>query len=458
MKRVIFVAILVAVVVAILLKIGGDRRTAEPAENEPVWLEADSSTAIGRRIASDFNITRDELREELSSRHGTITDADIDTFIARKYVERSFIDGKEMFHRKSVRNVGLLNPDYSGPRVARGAAAKPARIAYVDSIVSAVKGTNDLGLSHKVSYRFTVRVPGNEALVGDTLRVWMPLPLTGDLCSRQTGLVIDSVSQADYVLSDGRSLHNSIYMSAPAAAPGDTAVFSYSATFVTSGAWTPEQTILDNIKPYNKDSELYARYTAFDSPHIVRLDSLAHAIVGSETNPFKQSELVYDYIINRYPWAGAREYSTIECIPEYVLDRGYGDCGQVTLLYISLMRTLGVPARWESGWMLHPGEVNLHDWGEVYFEGLGWLPVDVSFGRYTGSDNKDITTFYSHGIDSYRMAVNKTVGGAFYPAKRYVRSETVDFQLGEVECSKGNMFYPAWECDMDVLSCEPVKK
>ena len=139
-----------------------------------------------------------------------------------------------------------------------------------------------------------------------------------------------------------------------------------------------------------------------------------------------------------------------------MIDEGHGDCGQVSLLYISLMRSLGVPARWESGWMLHPGEVNLHDWAEVYFEGVGWVPVDVSFGRYTGSADPEVTGFYSHGIDSYRMASNKGVGGKLYPEKKYVRSETVDFQLGEVETSKGNLYYPAWSSDLQVIDVKPV--
>ena len=82
------------------------------------------------------------------------------------------------------------------------------------------------------------------------------------------------------------------------------------------------------------------------------------------------------------------------------------------------MRTLGVPARWESGWMMHPGEVNYHDWAEVYFEGVGWVPVDVSFGRYDNASGPRARKFYSTGIDAYRMAANSGVCGPLLPAKR----------------------------------------
>lgn len=30
--------------------------------------------------------------------------------------------------------------------------------------------------------------------------------------------------------------------------------------------------------------------------------------------------------------------------------------------------------------MMHPKAWNLHDWAEIYFEGIGWVPVDQSFG------------------------------------------------------------------------------
>lgn len=428
------------------------------ADTPPAWLETDSAAAIAARTARDFSLTRRQLLEAIQASHPEVTDADIDRLAAEKYIETAVIDGETRYFRKSPRNLALLCPAYNGGARPRGSQASAQRIAYADSVLSYYRGTNPRGLSHRVTYRFSIDVPGDKATEGDTLTVWMPLPLDSAACARQRDVRVLNAEPAEYIPAAGRSGHNSICMRLPAAAPGDTAHFEYVGSFVTSGAYRNPADIEASIRPYDTSTELYRRYTAFDNRHIVRLDSLARAIVGDETDPFRRSELVYDYIITHYPWAGAREYSTIDCIPQYVISERHGDCGQVSLLYISLMRTLGIPARWESGWMLHPGELNLHDWAEVYFEGAGWLPVDVSFGRYSSSGNDDIEHFYSHGIDAHRMAVNKTVGGAFYPPKRYVRSETVDFQVGEVECSRGNLFYPAWTYDMEIISCEPIEE
>lgn len=445
-------ALLCACAVLPLLSSCGDKQQA--SADLPSWLEVDSAEAIKSRLLSDFSLTFEEGAEQIIAEHPELTIDSVRAFAEKHYVEVMEIDGVLRMHRKSPRNLNLLNPAYNGGWKFRGWNASEARRSYADSVIRWSKGQLADGAAKQMRVRFSIDVPFDSALIGDTLRVWMPYPMATD---RQTDVQLVSCQPAEYVISSPeRSAHSSIYFSSPAPEQGDTAHFEYVVDYVAHGAYFSPETILGGIKPYDKDGDLYKKYTAFDNRHIIRLDSLAREIVGDETNPYKQSELVYDYIIRRYPWAGAREYSTIECLPQYVLDEGHGDCGQVSLLYISLMRTLGVPARWESGWMTHPGELNLHDWAETYYEGIGWVPVDVSFGRYTNSGDKAIENFYSTGIDTYRFVANKTVGGEFDPPKRYVRSETVDAQLGEVECGKGNMFYPAWSRHFEILSCNPV--
>ena len=182
---------------------------------------------------------------------------------------------------------------------------------------------------------------------------------------------------------------------------------------------------------------------------------LAKSIVGNETDPLRQASLIYEWEDTYFPWAGAREYSTIPCIPQYVLEMGHGDCGQVSLLYISLLRSLGIPARWESGYMLEEQSAGMHDWAEVYYEGIGWVPVDMSFGLLKSNREEAVMDFYKTGLDYMRFASNKGVGGILSPAKKWVRSETVDFQLGEVEWDGGNLFYyEDWQPKVEMISIE----
>ena len=156
------------------------------------------------------------------------------------------------------------------------------------------------------------------------------------------------------------------------AVKGEPTVFSETFEYTSCGEWhnlRPE-----DVRPYDKTAPLYKEYTAEREKHIVfspRLRELAARLTAGETNPYLKAKRIFCWINDNFPWASAREYSTIENIPEYVLDNRHGDCGQVSLLFITLCRISGIPAHFQSGFMMHPRAWNLHDWAEVYFEGVG---------------------------------------------------------------------------------------
>ncbi len=413
------------------------------------WIESDSAQAVDGRIRRDFPYTMEEGLKLLQEREPSLGIDDMRKLADTKLIETKTIDGVEMVYRKSPRNLPLLMVERDGSRVLRGASASDKRRAYADTVIRESCGELGQGDSHKIRYKMWIDVPYIDDLADDTLRVWMPVPRN---TWRQSRISVVPNIDGGVIYGDDDSYHTGIYLE-QAVKNGENTHFEIEVEYVTRGVYFDPDSIVANITEYVRDDN-YKRYTRMESPHIIDMRDMAQSIVGDERNPFKQSEMVYDYIVTHYPWAGAREYSTIECIPEYVVERGYGDCGQVALLYISLMRSLGVPARWESGWMLMPGEVGIHDWAEVYFEGVGWVPVDVSFGRYANSDDAAVRNFYSSGIDAYRMAANSGVCGKFGVPKRYIRSETVDQQVGEVECTKGNLFYPLWDYGLKIVSIE----
>jgi transglutaminase-like putative cysteine protease len=206
------------------------------------------------------------------------------------------------------------------------------------------------------------------------------------------------------------------------------------------------------IEEYDKKSDIYKKYTIERSPHILfteKVKTLSNKIIGEETNPYIKAKKIFKWISKNIPWAGAREYSTILNISDYCITNMHGDCGIKTILFMTLARYNGIPTKWQSGWMLHPGEVNLHDWCEAYFEGYGWVPVDQSFGL-VDSDNEKVKYFYLGGIDQYRFIVNDDYSSQFAPQKEHPRSETVDFQRGEVEWSGSNLYFDKWDYSMEL--------
>ena len=414
--------------------------------------ESDSVLAIISRIRSDFSLSYDEGVAAIMQKYPHASSRLIDDWEAANYIETKVIDGKKMMFAKSPRNVGLVAPELAVAdryKQMKGAAnlANFARTAIEEA------DADGFGKWRRVKVKFAIDVDADAVDKGKTIRVWMPFPIESE---RQANAIL--LSSTDKAVFARDAVHNTIYMERKA--DGKAAHFEAVMQYDVRSKTISQDAMLRRLLPYDTSSDIYKKYTAQELPQIQKsadLNDLAWKIVGNEANPVLQASLVFNWIDARFPWAGAREYSTIPCLPRYVLERGYGDCGQVTLLYITLLRNLGIPARWESGWWLAPGDSGMHDWGEVYFEGIGWVPVDMSYGMIAAADTPEVAHFYKSGMDFYRFAANKGVCGLLSPEKKYVRSETVDSQLGEVEWDGGNLFYyKDWHPKFEILSIEEL--
>lgn len=60
------------------------------------------------------------------------------------------------------------------------------------------------------------------------------------------------------------------------------------------------------------------------------------------------------------------------------LERGSGTCSEYANVYVAIMRNMGIPARFISGYIYGEG---YHAWAEFYLKGYGWIPVDPQLGR-----------------------------------------------------------------------------
>jgi len=71
----------------------------------------------------------------------------------------------------------------------------------------------------------------------------------------------------------------------------------------------------------------------------------------------------------------------------WVMEHRKGVCKEMTALFISMLRSLGIPARFVSGvsYTNLPEFANPwggHAWAEVWFPGTGWVPFDPTYGTY----------------------------------------------------------------------------
>ena len=406
-----------------------------------------------RRVTLDFNKSREEVIGWIQQHHRFTPTADqLNRWETSRALEYRIIDGEKRYFRHAAANLFRVD-----------SLARSLSQALPDTTVSGTKKILDSHLTQLIpteikgkyllpkvtmQVRYTLNVKSGVTEEGGTIRAWLPYPRQD--IRRQADVLFIGASQEGYTFSEDKTGHTSIYMEQQAR-NGEAAVFSVEYAFTSQGEWFDLSQF--DLQPYQTQTEEYRKYTAERIPHIrfsEKIRTITDSITGKAVTPVENLQAIYRYITANYPWASALEYSTIADIPAYVIENGKGDCGQVTLLLITMLRYKGIPARWQSGWMTHPGEVNLHDWAEVYFEGVGWVPVDVSFGRGEPLANKTGREFFMSGIDSYRLTVNTDYSDAFIPEKRFPRSEPVDFQRGETESDTWNLYFNQWDYKMEV--------
>ncbi len=407
---------------------------------------------LQHRIKYDFTRTREDVVSYIKEYIPDVTEKQLSQWEAVNALEWMDIDGQKRYFRNAAPN--LFRIDNACRRIKNlkeGVTLSNSQRADLENIPEVIReasGPYCIGAPKRMRVDFVLTVDADAVPAGEKIRCWLPFPRTD--VPRQKDVKLLYTSEKKYKIAPSTCKHASVYMEKKAQA-GKPTVFKETFEYVSYGAWfnlKPE-----NIKPYDTSSALYKEYTSEREKHIVftpELKALAAELTEGETNPLLKARNIFRYITANYPWASAREYSTIENIPMYVLKNHHGDCGQVSLLFITLCRISGIPAHFQSGLMLHPNASNLHDWSEIYFEGIGWVPVDQSFGIPVYAHNDDETWFFLGGIDSWRLIANSDYGMDFFPKKKYPRSETVDFQRGEVEWKGGNLYYDQWHYHWDI--------
>jgi len=422
--------------------------------------EADSLIQIAKRIEIDFSIPEDRFLSQLKDKVGEFTPEEIKSWEKQNWIDVRTINGERRYFKRAASNLRLIK-NFNLQRayydsLNSKSAESIQRHANIGSIIEASAGSAVPVEPVLLKVEYTLTVDPDAVPDGETIRCWLPCPREDQ--QRQTDIRFISASPGNCIIAPDSATHKTVYMEAKAA-KGMPTIFRLSFSYKSSGQYFDPDKI--RIIPYDKNSRLYRIYTSEQLPDICFTDTVRHLadlITGTETRPLEILRKLYYWVDSNIPWAGALEYSTIPDIPEYVIRNRRGDCGMQTFLLMSMLRYKGIPVRWQSGWMMPPGSENLHDWCEVYFEGTGWIPVDMSYGLQY-SDNKKVKDFYISGIDSYRLIVNDGVGGALYPEKKFLRSDPFDFQRGEVEWKDGNIYFDKWDYNMKIeyLSGKKVK-
>ena len=309
------------------------------------------------------------------------------------------------------------------------------------AVRKAALSSGDTGvMPQRVRVTQTLTVDADAVPAGEMVRAWIPFPRA--IPGHQEDIRLIASEPATHVVAPEATAQRTVYLEQAASAGQPT---RFSITYELAIRAQYNEIDAEKVVPATITPEL-AAHLGERAPHIVHTDAMrafSHEVVGGEENPYRIAQKLFA-AVDAIPWAGAREYSTISNISDYALHAGHADCGQQTLLLMTLLRLNGIPARWQSGMVFSDGAYdNLHDWAQVYLAPYGWVPVDVTIGRFDSAP--EIEWFYLGGLDGYRIVFNDDYGTPLHPHKQHFRSETVDSQRGEAEWRGGNLYFDQWD-------------
>ena len=114
-----------------------------------------------------------------------------------------------------------------------------------------------------------------------------------------------------------------------------------------------------------------------------KIRTLARHITQGKPGDIEKARAVYDYIIDEITYS--KDDPNVCGVGDSLLtlEHKKGICTDYHSLFISLVRSLGIPAKFEIGFRIpadkEQGMLNgYHCWAKFYINGIGWIPVDIS--------------------------------------------------------------------------------
>ena len=423
-----------------------DAALAKPGVDAKTRAELEFQRERMRRIRLDFTLTADQARAKVRESIPDLTEDEFQRWTKANLLEHMVIDGVPFYFNRSVSNLYRVSPEAMARRAVpfqRNDGPMENANAYHDDAVAEARRTGKSSVgSRRVHVIQSITVNADAVPAGETVRAWIPYPRA--LPGRQEDIRFLNSAPAKHQIAPESTMQRTVYLEKPAVA-GQPTTFSIDYELTIFG----EHHVIDPAKVTALgDRPDLAPYLAQQPPHIVFTDEMrafSKKVVGDEKNPYLIARKLFE-AVDEIPWGGAREYSTITNISDYALRGNHADCGQQTLLLMTLLRLNGIPAKWQSGMVYSDGKYdNLHDWGALYLAPYGWVPMDVTTGQFKAARDPEVQWFYLGGLDAYRIAFNDDISTEFVPAKQHMRSETVDSQRGEVEWAGGNLYFDQWD-------------
>ena len=403
------------------------------------------------RLPGDYPFTRAQALERIREHIPDFTEEEFEQRVDAGKIGWIYGEGGMRFFGRFFETLCKTEPGFADRAkvVMRGAESAGKNSPAINRLENCIAK-----LKEKGSCRFRIRVRAalqlrDELFVpGMQVRAHLPIPCG---CEDQEDIVIEEISPAGGLIAPEEALQRTVCWDM---ALQENRPFSVQYSYV-------RRSVYRDIAQLRPGAEQPSFFTQEEPPHILftpYIRELAAQLTRGLTNPLDKARRFYDFITLNMTYTFMPAYFVLENIPENCARSFTGDCGVFALLFLTLCRSVGIPARWQSGLAAEPDFCGAHDWVQFYIAPYGWLYADPSYGLAAARAGKEERRqFYFGNLDPYRMAANLAFQAPFTVPKRYWRADPYDNQVGELETALAGLRYEEYVRDKQVLLCQELE-
>ena len=395
------------------------------------------------RLIKNYPYSEKKAIKRLFKTIKNFTNREYKTLLEEGLLDYITVKGKRKFESRFIENLIFARPEYR-KRVKPNKKREKARQILYKRIKELLDG--DKPRTYTVTAEIEI-IPQTEKIKGRKVRCWLPYPNVTD---QLLDVELIQTSHKDFFISPAGTSQRTIYME-----DENRKGLKFSVRFRYK-----IKEIFFNVKPEDVEvgwDENPTQYLEERPPHIVfspYLKQLTEEITRNETNPYLKAQRIYKWITHNVRYSYMHPYALYDNIPLFVATNLKGDCGAQALLFITMCRIAGIPAKWQSGWYVNPVFGSPHDWAFFYVKPYGWIPVDLSFGNITTDKPEWVNEFYFGHLDGFRMVANSVYMGDLIPPKKFWRSDPFDNQIGELETEEEHIYTDKFKYRIKIISFE----
>ena len=427
-----------------------DRRLQDP--NLPQALRC--SLLVQRKICQDlpseFPYSRKNALEIIRKDIPDFTEEEFQELLDSRHIRWIYVNGEEHYSSRFYDSLCKAVPEFGrraqqsvGGMESSSAAGKTANLRDVTIAKMKEKGQ----LTTRIRVRATVKLKDAFFTPGMFLRAHLPIPAA---CDQQRDIRIEKIWPETGRIAPETAGQRTVCWEEH---PAENQEFGVEYSYLHTAKYKDTYNGTGISGSYDFDVQEQEPHVVF-SPYIQQLrDELTEGI----TDPLKKARAFYDFITKNMYYTFMPEYFTQEGLAENCGRNYNGDCGIFAILFLTLCRSAGIPAQWQSGLAVEPEFIGCHDWVRFYVEPYGWIFADCSYGVSSmRANNEERRQFYFGNLDPYRMVANSAFQEHFTVPKEQWRADPYDNQQGEMESSDRGYHFDEFEQTRTVLLCEEI--